>query len=145
MSIEKNYTINSQQEMQALGEKIAKSIPQNRKQAVVFALMGELGSGKTTFVQGLAKGLGIKEKILSPTFVLMKRFKNFYHFDCYRVKKEDLKELGLEDIFNNPNSIVAIEWAENIEEVLPKGCFLLKFSLVKVGIRKVVMMYDLSR
>src|SRR3989344_1477307 len=63
------------------------------KKALLLGLEGDLGGGKTCFLQGFAKGLGVKEKVLSPTFVLMKRFqikdsrfKNFFHIDCYRLK-----------------------------------------------------------
>lgn len=92
------------------------------------ALTGELGSGKTTFAQGFALGLGIKEKIISPTFVLIRQYpiskKNlpagrqvFYHVDLYRVNS--FQELGLKEILENQNNIVVIEWAEKIKN-LPK-------------------------
>jgi tRNA threonylcarbamoyladenosine biosynthesis protein TsaE len=94
-----------------------------------------LGSGKTTFVQGLAKGLGIKDKILSPTFVLMKNYKipstnkQFYHIDCYRIKQaQDLSALGLEKLFLNPQNIIAIEWAERIKKILPEDTIVLNFK-----------------
>jgi len=110
--------------------------------AVVLALCGELGAGKTTFVQGLAQGLGIKAPITSPTFVIMKKFaipasvpapvpnyklpttnyKLFYHFDCYRLQNaKDVLTLGFKEIIANPCNIVAIEWPENIKQALPKN------------------------
>ena len=123
MSIKHKYIITSTESMKTLGEKMAENVLGKtlQKQAFVLSLQGNLGSGKTTFCQGFAKGLGIKEKILSPTFVLMKKFKipkikrYFYHFDCYRIKKADLKELNFEQIIQNPINIVAIEWSENIK------------------------------
>lgn len=85
----------------------------------ILALSGELGSGKTTFAQGFARGLGIKEKIISPTFIIIRQYPtNFYHIDLYRV--ENFQELGLEEILANPNNIVLIEWAEKIKD-LPKN------------------------
>lgn len=85
----------------------------------ILALSGELGAGKTTFVQGFAKGLGIKEKIISPTFIIIRQYPtNFYHIDLYRV--ENFQELGLKEILENPNNIVLIEWAEKIKD-LPKN------------------------
>ncbi len=85
-----------------------------------------MGAGKTTFVRGFAKGLGIKEKIISPTFVLIKQHqipnskKLLYHIDLYRLENSNLiKNLGLEEILNNSNLII-IEWAEKIEKLLPK-------------------------
>ncbi|MEK7479159.1 MAG: tRNA (adenosine(37)-N6)-threonylcarbamoyltransferase complex ATPase subunit type 1 TsaE [Patescibacteria group bacterium] len=93
----------------------------------VIALSGELGAGKTTFTQGFAKGLGIRKRIISPTFVFVRRYSlqqrtNFFHVDAYRVRsKNDLKGLGLREIFTDPGNLVLIEWAENVREILPKG------------------------
>lgn len=90
----------------------------------ILALSGELGSGKTTFVQGFAKGLGIKEKIISPTFIIIRQYplpagrQELYHIDLYRV--ENFQGLGLKEILENPNNIVLIEWAEKIKD-LPKN------------------------
>jgi tRNA threonylcarbamoyladenosine biosynthesis protein TsaE len=119
----------SAQETQKLGEKIANKLKKSASQRI-FALYGELGSGKTTFIQGLAKGLGIKERILSPTFVMIRQYQitnnellitNFYHVDLYRVESEkDARGLGLKEIWPNPENIVAIEWAEKIKKILPK-------------------------
>lgn len=93
----------------------------------VIALTGELGAGKTIFVQGFAEGLGIKEKIVSPTFVLIRIHKVpkgeqiLYHVDLYRLENDyQIKNLGLEEIINNPNNLVLIEWAEKIGKYLPK-------------------------
>ena len=114
-----------------LGEGVAKKILKNKqnKKAQILALYGDLGAGKTTFLQGFAKGLGIKERILSPTFVIFKKFKIqdssfnlFYHIDCYRLKgSKDLLDLGFEEFSSNPKNIIAIEWSEIIEDVLPKN------------------------
>jgi len=111
-----------------LGQEILKT--KLKKTAFVAALEGELGSGKTTFLQGFAVGLRIKEKILSPTFVIMRRFKirrkscqfaNFYHIDCYRIgKPKEILCLGFKEIVSNPKNIVAIEWADKIKRLLPK-------------------------
>ena len=119
----------SAQETQALGEKIANQLIIKR-QPLIIALTGELGSGKTTFLQGLAKGLGIKERILSPTFIMMRSYPvtdhqspvtNFYHVDLYRIESErDIEGLGLEEIWSDPQNIIALEWAEKIKKVLPK-------------------------
>ncbi len=116
----------SARETQKLGEKLANSL----KGGSIIALFGDLGSGKTTFVKGLAKGLGIKERILSPTFVLIRQYLainhqpsiiNFYHVDLYRIEAvEEVKGIGLEEIFTDEKGIVAIEWAEKIKTILPK-------------------------
>lgn len=122
-------------ETKKFGQKIAKEFIRNSKpsnQALVLNLNGDLGGGKTTFVQGLADGLGIKKQILSPTFVLFRRynlenlpFDNFYHFDCYRLETKadinNLKEMHLDDIIRNPKNIVVIEWSERLKNLQPDG------------------------
>jgi len=100
-----------------------------RKSALVVALFGELGTGKTTFTQYVAEVLGIKERVLSPTFILeriykldgIKNFDNFIHIDAYRLDNaEDLDPLGWADILKNPKNIIFIEWADKVENILPK-------------------------
>lgn len=106
--------------------------------AVVIALEGDLGSGKTHFVQGFAKHLDIKEKITSPTFVILKRFKiggakirNLIHIDAYRIEKpEEILELRWNEFINDPSNIILVEWADKIRNVLPKKYFLIKLEVV---------------
>ena len=112
----------------------------------LLALRGNLGGGKTTFLQGFAKGLGIKEKILSPTFVILKRFKvtkvfeNFYHIDCYRLKdSKDILELDFKKIVSDPNNIIAVEWPEKIKKVLPTDLIKLDFKFVDEKTRELTM------
>ncbi len=129
---------NNSLETTLLGEEMAKKILKNRqnKKAQILALQGGLGTGKTTFLQGFAKGLGVKERVLSPTFVIFKKFKIqdsffnlFYHIDCYRLKNsKDLLSLGFEEFYSNPQNIIAIEWAEIIEEILPKNKISIRFE-----------------
>ena len=107
-----------------------------RKNALILALSGNLGSGKTTFVQGFLRAAGIRRKITSPTFVLIKNYKiqtenykRVYHIDCYRIKKsKELLDLGLKEILNNPENIVLIEWPERIKKILPKDLIWIKFK-----------------
>lgn len=116
-----------------LAQKILKS--KNRKSALVLGLVGNLGGGKTTFLQGFAKGLGVKEKILSPTFVILKRFdisslffRNFFHLDCYRIEKlKEILEMDFKNIINDPKNIVAVEWADKILKIMPQDTLWLKF------------------
>lgn len=117
----KKYLSKSEEETTQIAGKLAKQLPYN-----VIGLSGELGTGKTTFIQGFAKGLGIKEKIISPTFVLIRQHKipqtdkTLYHIDLYRLGGRDrFKDLGLEEIISNPNNLVLIEWAEKLKN-LPK-------------------------
>ncbi len=101
----------------------------NKKSALIFALTGDLGTGKTTFIQGFLKALGIRRKITSPTFVLIKNYKLAYHVDCYRIKKpSELLKLGLKEILDNPQNIVLIEWAEKIKRILAEKSIWIKLE-----------------
>lgn len=129
----KQYQTFSEKETKNLAEKLAKKTSHG-----VVALTGEMGAGKTIFVQGFAKGLGIKEKIISPTFVLIRQHKipgtkkTLYHIDLYRLKKaEDLQDLGLEEIISNPNNLVLVEWAEKLDKLLLKDA--VKINIGKEG------------
>ncbi len=112
--------------------------PLKTKGAVVIGLQGELGAGKTRFVQGFAKGLGIKRRLTSPTFVLIKKYKNLYHIDCYRLSKpKDLLDLDFKEIISNPDNIILIEWAEKIRKILPKDTIWIKFEIINSKERKI--------
>jgi len=89
----------------------------------IILLQGDLGSGKTTLVQGIGEGLGIKESIVSPTFTLINEYTSgripLYHLDLYRLESEDVTELHIENYWEAievPAGIVAIEWAERLAE-----------------------------
>lgn len=118
-----------------------------RRGALVFGLEGNLGSGKTTFLQGFAKGLGIKQKILSPTFVIIKRFQvsssrfqDFYHIDCYRINNpKELLNLGFKEIVKKPANIIAVEWSERIKQILPKNTLSVKFEILAKKERKITI------
>ncbi len=106
-----------------LAAKIALAKPEEG--AAVIALEGDLGAGKTTFVQGFTKALGIDEAVKSPTFLLMKRYdiahdRHLYHIDCYRLEDHKaLLPLEIEEILQNTDNIILIEWAERILPILP--------------------------
>ncbi|WFR57909.1 tRNA (adenosine(37)-N6)-threonylcarbamoyltransferase complex ATPase subunit type 1 TsaE [Anaerocolumna sp. AGMB13025] len=91
----------------------------------VYCLLGDLGTGKTVFTQGFAKGLGITEAVNSPTFTIIQEYEEgrlpFYHFDVYRIEDiEEMYELGYEDYFYG-NGVCLIEWSNLIEEILPEA------------------------
>ena len=140
-------TQNSRATQKLAQDLIKKILKQNKRQARVIGLIGDLGSGKTTFCQGLAKGLGVKEKILSPTFVIFRKFKIqnsnfkiFYHFDCYRIEKpKEILKLGFKKIIAQPENIVVIEWAERIKKVLPRQTIILYFALLDKNLRKITL------
>ncbi len=131
----------SPKETQKLGQELAKKLIGGE----VIALFGDLGSGKTIFVQGLAKGLGIKRKVTSPTFVFMRQYPfsikkfpmTFYHLDLYRGQNDqDFEALGLEEIFA-PDTIVVLEWAEKIKKELPKKRIEIKIEKVNDKTRRI--------
>ena len=133
--------------------KIAKifleKINPNKKGATIVGLYGELGTGKTAFTQATAKLLGIKRKINSPTFVIMKNytltqtlsrreggFHNLIHIDAYRLKNEkELWHLGWKEIISNPEHLIFIEWPENIIKAMPKKHHQIFISHTKNGYR----------
>jgi tRNA threonylcarbamoyladenosine biosynthesis protein TsaE len=147
LKLTKIYYSFSSEETKKLGEELAGEI-KSGKGAVVFALKGKLGAGKTTFVQGFFKGLGLKKRAPSPTFIIMHRhslsrarasvaakgpaFKNIFHVDAYRLKRDaDFDMLGFGDIFADPHNIILIEWAERAWRLLPKGTVWLTFHYGK--------------
>lgn len=118
---EETIITNSKEETTVFAENFAKIL----KGGDFLAFYGDLGSGKTTFIQGLAKGLGIKRRIISPTFIIVRHYGldkgNFYHVDLYRTEsKHDLLSIGLDETTQDKNNIVALEWAEKMGEMLPK-------------------------
>lgn len=118
----KVFESHSAQETFALGREIG----ENAKAGQVYSLIGDLGVGKTVFTQGLAQGLGIVEPVNSPTFTIMQVYEEgrlpFYHFDVYRIGDvSEMDEIGYEEYFYG-EGICLIEWANLIEEILPKDC-----------------------
>jgi tRNA threonylcarbamoyladenosine biosynthesis protein TsaE len=131
--MEKFFTKN-EKETQKLAQILAKEIlntPKKMKNALVFGLEGNLGAGKTTFIQAFAKETGVKRRLTSPTFVLMKKYNNLYHLDCYRIKdSQDVLAMDFKEIIANPKNIVLIEWAEKIRKILPKNKIWIKFKIL---------------
>ncbi|HEY4694549.1 MAG TPA: tRNA (adenosine(37)-N6)-threonylcarbamoyltransferase complex ATPase subunit type 1 TsaE [Candidatus Nanoarchaeia archaeon] len=125
-------------------QSLAKNLVESLTEPKVIALYGELGTGKTTFVQGLAKTLGIEKRVLSPTFVFVRsyslrdpRFKIFHHVDLYRAESlEAARSVGIEEILAS-GSLVAIEWPEIIEELLPKNTVRVRFKKVDESKREI--------
>ncbi len=147
--MEKNYLTKNSSQTKKIGELLAKNLLNKgiKKRALVIGLEGDLGGGKTTFLQGFAKGLGIKEKILSPTFIIMRKFKirdskfkTFYHFDCYRIEKpKEILKLGFVKILSGPRNIVAIEWPEKVKKFLPRKIIWVNFQLISKNSRKLII------
>lgn len=146
----KVITTNSKQ-TKKLGQILAEQVLKTSlgKQALVIGLKGDLGTGKTTFLQGFAKGLKIKQTVLSPTFILMHKFKInkknnslkfkfFYHIDCYRFNSvKEFLILDFKKIIDCPENIVAIEWADKIKKILPQNMVWLEFKYKDKDKRKI--------
>ena len=134
----------SAKETQRLAAELAKKFIKNRKnkKALVIALQGELGAGKTTFIKGFTRALKVIEKVLSPTFVLIHRHHlksgDLYHIDAYRLKSEkDLLKLNIKEIFNNPKNIILIEWADRVKRAIPKTAVWIYFKHINKNKRRI--------
>lgn len=114
--------------------RIGKKIGQLLKQGDVIALLGELGTGKTQLIKGIAEGIGIKNSryVKSPSFTFINEYKGktiLYHIDLYRIKDEkEVLELGLEEILSGQKGVTAIEWAEKILSLLPNELLMIKLN-----------------
>ncbi len=126
-----------------LGKKLA-LVCKNKE---IFAVSGPLGSGKTSLAQGLAYGLGIKSKINSPTFNIIKIYpvnnhniiKEFVHIDAYRLKSsEELLSLGIDEYFLADNNIIYIEWADKIGDIIPKSAKKIELNFYKNKEKRII-------
>ena len=115
--------------------------------AVLICLRGDLGAGKTTFVQGIGQALGVRETLNSPTFLIMKKCplsggyagKCLYHFDTYRISAaEDIMDLGWEEIISGRHNIVVVEWPEKISSILPKRKIDIDFRHISENERRII-------
>ena len=134
---------------QALGAEIAKRL----KPGTVVALFGDLGSGKTCLAQGICKGIGVKDRVTSPTFIMINEYSGhlegseipIYHFDLYRLRDPiELYELGYEEYFYD-DGICLIEWAERAEELLPEDALRVYLRYISDNERAVVVLNGTDR
>ena len=112
------YITHSPEETRALGRTLAQAL----QGGAVVAFTGDLGAGKTAFVRGLARGLGVQERVTSPTFTIVNEYEGgrlpLFHFDMYRLGSADeLFHIGWEDYLAR-NGVCAVEWSENVDEAL---------------------------
>jgi tRNA threonylcarbamoyladenosine biosynthesis protein TsaE len=143
------YTTRSPLEMERLSGRIARLLIERRsrpssrsRKALAIGLIGDLGSGKTTFVQGFARALGIRSRTVSPTFTIMRRyalprsswayragFRSLVHVDCYRVHAlRELKVIGFDGWLADPTAVVVIEWADLVRSRLPRTTPRIRFA-----------------
>ena len=123
------YLSNSAQETEALGERLAAVL----RPGDVVAYTGDLGAGKTAFTRGLARGLGVPDRVTSPTFTIVNEYEGgrlpLFHFDLYRMESpEELFDIGWEDYLAR-GGVCAVEWSERMEDALEPGA-------VRVDIRR---------
>ncbi len=116
-------------------------------EATIVGLYGNLGSGKTTFTQSLAKYINIKDSITSPTFVIEKiykieneKFKNLIHIDAYRLESgRELQNLDFEKIVEDKDNLIIIEWPENVKEILPENHIKIYCEFIDENTRKYII------
>ena len=116
------HVTNSPSETEALGESLAGQL----EPGTVIAFTGDLGAGKTAFVRGLARGLGVRERVTSPTFTIVNEYEGgrlpLFHFDMYRLGSADeLFDIGWEDYLAR-RGVCAVEWSENVSDALDNDC-----------------------
>lgn len=142
MKDKNEYISNSAEETQKIAEDLARSL----RKGGIITLSGDLGYGKTTFTQGFAKGLGVTHRIISPTFVITRKYelrdksaaKLFYHIDLYRIQNlEDLEGLGIKEILKDPEAVVLIEWPEKLRNLLPEKRIEIQFEYLGEDQRKI--------
>ena len=113
--------------------------------AVVVALAGDLGSGKTTFTKAVAEELGVADTITSPTFVIEKinelssqKFKHLIHIDAYRLERaEELVHLGWNEIISDPSNLILIEWPERVPGIIPENARKISFKFIDETTREI--------
>ena len=95
-------------------------------------MSGDLGAGKTVFAKGFAEGLGVKDTVTRPTFVIMNRYEGgrfpFYHFDMYRIDAKQAENLGFREILEDKDAVCLIEWPENAAAILPKDAIYIEIK-----------------
>lgn len=126
--------------MLQFGEKWGKKIAAPQ----VIELVGDVGAGKTTFVRGLAKGLGVKEKVTSPSFTISKSYtykngKTLTHYDFYRLQDPGIMKEDLEESVKNPDNITIVEWGESVSDVLPENHTIINIIYNDDGSREVIL------
>jgi len=146
------FISNSAEETKKFAGEFAKKL----KPGDILALYGNLGAGKTTFIQGLVASLGYRGKVFSPTFIFVrpykisepgtasrdqeKKIRIFYHIDLYRIEEPaDLKTIGIEEFLNENNSVSAIEWPERIENGLPERTVKIKIESIDENTRRLII------
>ena len=132
------YITNSELETEELGAKLGAAIPDGS----VVAFYGELGSGKTAFIRGMARGMGIPAMVSSPTFTIVNEYvggRSLFHFDMYRLGSGDeLFDIGWEDYLSR-NGVCAVEWSENVEDAFEGDEWIVSFRKLSPESREITI------
>ena len=138
------YISKSPEDTQRLAAELGKRV----REGLVLCLRGELGAGKTCFVQGLTAALGIQEPAVSPTYNLMNIYEGrriVYHFDLYRlVSEEELEEIGFYEDAEDTDCVVLIEWPDRFTESLPENYIMLDMEKLSEGERERQLTFTLQ-
>lgn len=143
MNKRQEYISRSPEETFSLGQKLAATL----KGGEILAFFGDLGAGKTAFVQGLAVGLGVKKIVNSPTFTILKvypvkkgKIKQLCHIDAYRLSQgKELLDIGAGDYLGAVDTVSAVEWAERVLEILPNKVVTINIKNISLNVRKIII------
>lgn len=143
MSAKKIYISHSPEETFSLGRELGQSL----RGGEILALYGDLGAGKTAFVQGVAAGLGVKATVNSPTFTIMKLYpvkkgeiKRLCHIDAYRLSQsKELLDIGASDYLGAADTVTALEWAEKIETLAESECVRIYLKALSATDREIII------
>ncbi|KKW19306.1 MAG: hypothetical protein UY63_C0017G0083 [Parcubacteria group bacterium GW2011_GWA2_51_10] len=139
------FLAHNAEEMGQFASEFAQKLAPRKDGAVVVALSGELGAGKTTFVQGVARAMGIKDTVPSPTFIIERIYKTesgpfsrLIHIDAYRLASDlELLHLGWKELLADPESLILLEWPENVGALIPPYAVRLSFETLAGEERKI--------
>ncbi|MFW0871331.1 MAG: tRNA (adenosine(37)-N6)-threonylcarbamoyltransferase complex ATPase subunit type 1 TsaE [Patescibacteria group bacterium] len=136
--MQNTHTIHSLEELTSFAPTLVKKLEKekNPKSATILTLSGNLGAGKTTLTQAIARTLGIDQAVRSPTFIISKEYPlenqvwdKLVHIDAYRLDDEPLEPLGFEEFFADPAKLIIIEWPEYLESILPPHCINISITI----------------
>lgn len=137
--IKQKYIVKTPRSTESLAEQIGTKL----KGGEVIELSGDLGSGKTTFVRGLSRGVGSKDNVASPTFTISRVYKSsklaLHHLDFYRLSEPGIMSLELSELLKDKNSALVIEWAGVTEHVLPDNRLTISFKPTAENIREIII------
>jgi tRNA threonylcarbamoyladenosine biosynthesis protein TsaE len=149
------FTTRSPEETKALATRLVETLASRsgtQATSTIVALQGNLGAGKTVFVKGVAKALGVTDEVTSPTFVIEKiyhlpeggQWKRLVHIDAYRMEgEEELKTIGWQDIATDPGNLIMIEWPEQVGLGIPERAVWLEFETVDENTRAIATSIDI--